>query len=411
VTDERDRLAIDGGAPVRDTPLPLMFPGGLSIDDAEKRAVLDVLNERHLFRFDGPSPVADRVAQFEAAFAERMGAPHAVALSSGTAALHTGLVALGIEPGDEVIVPAYTFIASPAAVVAAGGVPVVAEVDASLTLDPDAVEQLITSRTRAIMPVHMRGAACDMQRLRQVADRHGLAILEDVAQATGASYRGRRLGTLGDVGAYSLQFHKVITSGEGGVLVARETRVYDRARIFHDGSCGLFSHRRKPVSVPFFPGLNYRMGELAGAIASVQLEKLDGILGRMRALKKRIKASVGSTAASKGVSFRRLHCSADEEAALALVMFMPDADVARRVAAALSAENIRANVLFREDVTDLHVAFHWPAFLGEQLPARAALASLALLGRAVHLNVSPLLSDRDADLVSEGITKVLSWSL
>src|SRR5206468_7673384 len=119
----------------------------------------------------------------------------------------------------EVIVPAYTFISSATAVIAARAVPIIAEVDDSLTLDPDDVERRITRRTRAIMPVHMRGAACDMDRLMAVAQKHGLKVLEDVAQADGASYRGRRLGTFGDVGAFSLQFHKVITSGEGGVLV------------------------------------------------------------------------------------------------------------------------------------------------------------------------------------------------
>ena len=160
--------------------------------------------------------------QLEQSFSKFMGSRYGMAVTSGTAALMCGLAGLGIGPGDEVIVPAYTWIASASAVVAVGAVPIMAEVDASLTLDPVDVEKKISPYTRAILPVHMRGAACRMDELLKIARAHNLSVLEDTAQANGASYQGRRLGTIGDVGAFSLQFNKIMTSGEGGMLLTND---------------------------------------------------------------------------------------------------------------------------------------------------------------------------------------------
>lgn len=418
------KLAIDGGTPVRSSPLPPMFPGGMVVGDEEKRAVLDVLDDKNLFRFYGPSPTPSRVADFERRFAAHMGATYGLAVSSGTAALHTGLVALGVGPGDEVIVPAYTFIASATAVIAAKAVPIIAEVDDSLTLDPADVERRITPRTRAIMPVHMRGAPCDMERLLEIAQRRGLAVIEDAAQADGASYRGRRLGTFGDAGAFSLQFHKVITTGEGGVLVTNDRRQYDRARIFHDGASA-FRGGKEPLTTPVFPGVNYRMGELCGALGLVQLGRLEGLLATMRARKARIVRAIEPTLRARGVARRRLH-DPEGEAGLALIVFMPSADKAREVARALTAENVQAGSMFNEGVPDWHVAFHWKHILARAMPTERgcpfrcplydgdpgysddlAPRTRDLLSRSVHVNVSPLLAERDADEIGEAIVKVV----
>src|SRR5947208_11180478 len=210
-------LARDGGTPARTRPEAPMFPGGMEVGPEELEALARVIESKNLFRYYGVGEGPDEVASFEREFAEHMGAKHALCVNAGSSALICGLIGAGIGDGDEVIVPAYTWNATPNAVLAARAVPVLAEVDDSLTLDPADVERRITPRTRAILPVHMRGAPAAMDALMQIAEARGLAVIEDVCQAAGATFRGRRLGAFGAAGAFSLQFNKIITTGEGGV--------------------------------------------------------------------------------------------------------------------------------------------------------------------------------------------------
>ena len=214
-----EELAVNGGKPARQRPDPPMFPGGMLIDETEEAAVLEVLRTKRLFRYYGPVEGPSKADQLEEAFARHMGVRHAVAVTSGTAALVSGLIGIGVGPGDEVIVPAYTWIASPLAVAAVGAVPVLAEVDDTLTLDPEDVRRKISPFTKAIMPVHMRGLPAHMDALMEVARSNDLFVVEDTAQADGASYHGQRLGSIGDVGCFSLQFNKIITCGEGGMVI------------------------------------------------------------------------------------------------------------------------------------------------------------------------------------------------
>jgi len=191
-------LAIDGGPKALSTPDVPMFPGGLEVGDAEREAAEAVIRSKRLIRFYGPEDPDDgtaisQVDELEREFAQRMDVPYALGVTSCTAALITSLAALGIGPGDEVIVPGYTFVASPSAILAIGAIPIIAEVDDSLTLDPRSVEANITPHTKAIMPVHMRGMPCEMEAIAKIASEHGLKVVEDVAQAAGASYRGRPL--------------------------------------------------------------------------------------------------------------------------------------------------------------------------------------------------------------------------
>src|SRR5688572_2544197 len=209
-----DRLAIDGGPRAVTTPRE----GKRRFDQAEREALLEALENENLFRYLRED--TSQVRALEERFAGLMGAPHALAVSSGTAALHCGLVGLGVGPGDEVILPGYTYISSAAAIINARAVPVIAEVDETLTLDPADVERKLSPRTRAIMPVHMRGVPSQMDELLQLAAARGVTVIEDTAQACGGSYRGRRLGTLGQVGCFSLQHYKIITTGEGGAVVS-----------------------------------------------------------------------------------------------------------------------------------------------------------------------------------------------
>ena len=252
------------------------------IGQEEIDAVARVIRSGQLFRYrGGEGGEADR---FERRMAELLGARHFLAVTSGTAALVCGLAGLEIGPGDEVLVPAYTWLASPAAVLAVGAIPVLVECDESLTMDPDDLERKIGPRTRAIMPVHMVGRPCCMDRILAIARARGLYVIEDACQAVGGSYKGRRLTTLGNAGAFSFNQCKNIACGEGGGLATSDTRLYHRALVQHD----LGSNFREHVSelqVPVFLGGNYRFNEILAAIMNEQLTRLDGILERLRVRK------------------------------------------------------------------------------------------------------------------------------
>ena len=278
------QLARDGGTPARTTPERPMFPGGMELGDEEAEAAARVIRSHNVFRYYGVGDGPHEVADFEREFADHLGAKYALCLNAGSSALICGLIGAGVRPGDEVIVPAYTWNATPNAVIAARGVPVLAEVDDSLTLDPEDVARKLTARTKAILPVHMRGAPADMTALTALAAEHGLALIEDVCQAAGATYAGRRLGTFGDAGAFSLQFNKIITTGEGGVMITDREDLYDLAIDIHDCAGSL----RRGIGLPQFAGWNFRASEIQGAVARVQLSRLDGLLERMRANQARL---------------------------------------------------------------------------------------------------------------------------
>ncbi|TLY14486.1 MAG: aminotransferase class I/II-fold pyridoxal phosphate-dependent enzyme, partial [Thaumarchaeota archaeon] len=243
---------------MRKGPLVVMHPGATYYDEEEITAVTEVLKSQSPYRFYGPK-FLDLTGKFEKEFADYVGTRRALAVSSGTAALHTALVGLGVGPGTEVILPTYGWVSCPSAIVAAGATPVLANVDESLTLDPDAVKGRITSKTRAIMAVHIRGSPCDMEGLSAVAKESGVNLVEDVAQCGGGSYHGRKLGSIGDVGSFSFQLNKMITAGEGGAVATDDESIYQRALMFHDAGTpyrGL-SEKRLKLGVQPFPGVNY----------------------------------------------------------------------------------------------------------------------------------------------------------
>lgn len=413
-------LALYGGEPAIKEPLPPMYPGGLRISVEEEEAVLEVLREQRLFRYYGPKPGPSKVAELEQAFSQYMGTRYAVAVTSGTAALMCGLAALGIGPGDEVIIPAYTWIATASAVAALGAVPVIAEVDESLTLDPADVEAKVTPYTRAIIPVHMRGLPCQMNILSELARRHGLKVLEDTAQATGASFQKRRLGTWGDVGAFSLQFNKIITSGEGGVVITDDETLYRRVQMYQDVVGGL--RNNIPVD-QIFLGINFRMPELLGAVALVQLRRLDALLAAMRARKARLVESLAPVIKSKGITLPTVH-DPEGDAAIALILMMPSADLAQEISRALNAEGVPSYTLYVPGKVDYHVYLYWAPIMNQRAwspqagpwkrhPRPVEYApdmcprTLDLLGRAVHLDVSPELTNSQMEEICEAVEKVI----
>ncbi|HMC41745.1 MAG TPA: DegT/DnrJ/EryC1/StrS family aminotransferase, partial [Acidimicrobiales bacterium] len=278
-----------------------------------------------------------------------LGSRYAVATSSGTAALRCGLAALGVGCGDEVIVPAFTFIATVNAVVVSGAVPVFAEIDETLGLDPHDVDTLISPRTAAVIPVHLENGACDMAPLLEVCRRRGVPVLEDAAQAMGVTYHGRSLGTLGDMGAFSLQLEKNATSGEGGLLVSDDERLWLRAARYQDqGGQFVTSLGDERGSEPLEPfvGENLRMAELAGAMAEVQLGRLPALLAAQRANRDRILAAIGGVAGLRELERRRLP-DPQGDGGSSLSFFLPDAEQAKRFARSLLAEGIPAGQLYR----------------------------------------------------------------
>lgn len=282
------QLAIDGGAPVRSAPLPGPYPGATIIGDEEKRAVNEVLDRRSPFRYYGPDP-GHKVDELEQTVAALVGMEHAVGVTSGTAALIVALRALGVGPGDEVIVPAATFYGCVNAVVACQAVPVFADLDETVSIDAGSVEQVITDRTRAIMVVHWRGVAADLQALLSVGQRHGVPILEDCAQSFGAKYHGRYVGGLGTINIFSFQMNKVISAGEGGMVVTNQAMLHRRAVACQDQGTGRKSDGAEHP--PFF-GENYRMSELTAALLLEQVKKLEQLLAHVRHVGGIIKESV-----------------------------------------------------------------------------------------------------------------------
>jgi dTDP-4-amino-4,6-dideoxygalactose transaminase len=306
---------------------------GLSVFGQEEEAeVLDVLRSRELSRYrfddDGTAPPS-KVRSFETEFAALTGSPFCLATNSCTSALLAGLLAAGIGPGDEVIVPAYTFIAPIAAVAHAGATPVLAEIDESLLLDPVDLAARITPRTKAILAVHMLGAPCDLDALASVAGRHGVALIEDCAQAGGGSFRGRYLGTFGRFGAFSLNVFKTFTAGDGGVLLTADRDLFELAFAIHDH--GAAPLRQGVTEGPPVFGLNLRMHELAGALALAQVRKLPQILRTLRQNKARLGAAVGKL---PGVSERPVH-DPDGECATVLCYLFDSAAHAARAAEGL----------------------------------------------------------------------------
>jgi 8-amino-3,8-dideoxy-alpha-D-manno-octulosonate transaminase len=417
----KSKLAAEGGTRAVNSTLPPMYPGGMRIDEEEEAEVLEVLRAKRLFRYYGPYEGPSKVAELEHEFAVYMGTKHALAVTSGTAALITALHGFGIGPGMEVIIPAYTWIATASAVVAAGAVPVLAEVDESLTLEPADFENKITPYTRAVIPVHMRGGPCRMDRIMEVARKHDLRVLEDTAQADGASFKGQRLGSIGDAGAFSLQFNKIITSGEGGMVITNDDKIHIRSVMYHDVIGGLRNHVPEDQ---ILPGINFRMPELLAAVALVQLRRLNGLLSDMRLRKNMIKENIASLARQKGVDFRTLN-DPDGDAALAMIFFVPDASRAHPVAEALNEEGLPSFVMYSPDASDYHVYPHWSPIIDQHTwtpdggpwknhPRKIVYEremcprTLSLLSRAVHIDVSPDLTNSNVEEISEALIKVLS---
>jgi dTDP-4-amino-4,6-dideoxygalactose transaminase len=370
-------------------------PGFEWIGKEEEKEVLEVLRSRWLFRYgDEKDPAFKRkVKTLEEMVQTGFGTKHALAVTSGTAALITALSALGIGPGDEVIVPGYTFIASMSSVIIARAVPVLAEIDESLTLDPADVERKITPRTKAIMAVHMLGNPCNIDALKAIADRHKLIFIEDAAQAFGAKYKGKRVGTIGKIGTYSFNIFKTINAGDGGMVVTDDDDLYFRAFGYHDQ--GHFPSRSGvEVGNRSIVGQNYRMNEITGAVLIAQFRRLDVIVERLAHLKDRFKKQITGI---PGLSFRRINDEAGECNTL-LTVLLPSKAAAEKAAAKLGTTTVSKSgwhvynnmeqILGKKMITDHGCPYNCTCYPCQQEYRKGMLpATDAILDRAINISV------------------------
>ncbi|MBN2569591.1 MAG: DegT/DnrJ/EryC1/StrS family aminotransferase, partial [Deltaproteobacteria bacterium] len=257
------------------------MPGNEIIGQEEMKEIMDVMETGVFMRygFDERRKGIFKVRQFEEEFARYCGAGYALGVTSGSTALHVALNAMDVGPGDEVIVPSFTFVATYESILEAGAIPVMADIDESMGLDPMGIEKNLTSLTKAVIAVHMCGAPANIEEIVRVARKNKLLILEDTAQSCGGSYKGKKLGTFGDMGTFSFDYVKTMTTGEGGMVITDNKELADRAEWYHDHGHDHNPNVGRGDEGRSILGFNYRMNELQGALGLAQLKKLDYIIG------------------------------------------------------------------------------------------------------------------------------------
>ena len=394
MTGKRSDLAMHGGAPVRETLLPY---GRQWIDEEDLQAVENVLRSDWLTT--GPG-----VAEFEESFARATGAREAVTVSSGTAALHAAMHALGIGPGDEVIVPAMTFAATANCVVYQGASPVFADVDPdTLLIDPLSVRKKVSRRTRAIIPVDYAGQACAYDELRGIADEHGLSLVDDASHALGGAYQGKPVGSLADLNTFSLHPVKHITSGEGGVVTTDDPELAARMRVFRNH--GISSdHRQREVTGSWFYemvdlGYNYRLTDFQCALGRSQLSRLGDFLARRQEIARRYDNALKDIPGILPLQIRPGVSHAYHLYVIRLDPAVLGADRAR-VFRALRAEGIGVNVHY----IPVHLHSYYRKHFGTG-PGLCPVAEDAY-ERILSLPIFPRMTEEDTLDVIRAVTKV-----
>jgi 8-amino-3,8-dideoxy-alpha-D-manno-octulosonate transaminase len=331
------------------------MPGFEMFGDEERKEVNDVLETGILMRygFDGARKGRWKAKELEEEINKKFGSKHAQLVCNGTAALTTAFAALGVGYGDEVIMPSFTFVASFEAVLSAGAVPVLVDIDDTLTLSPDAVREAITEKTKCVMPVHMCGSMADMAELQAICKEHKLLLLEDACQSIGASYRGKYLGTIGDAGAFSFDFVKTMTCAEGGAVLTDNTDVYTKSDGYSDHGHDHKGADRGADLHPFI-GYNYRISELHAAVGLAQIRKIDIFLEIQRRNHTALKEMLSQV---PGVSFRRIPDPQGDSCTF-LSWFLPGEEEARSVVAELKMRNILAGNFYWFD-NNWHYVRKW----------------------------------------------------
>lgn len=372
--------------------MPPVAPGATFINEEELEALARVLRSRALDRHSGTE-----VSALEAECCERLGVMHAVAVNSGTSALSTALAGIGVTAGDEVILPAFSYIGIASAILAAGAVPVLCEVDDTLTISPSAVAAHITSRTRAVVAVHMRGTACDLHAILAACAGSSVRVVEDCAQALGGSIGGIPLGSVGAVGCFSFQQFKVLTAGEGGLVVTNDADVAMRMRLYHDAAAA-FRRATRPTSSGH-ASLNLRLGELSGAVLRVQLGKLPSVLAGLRT---RRAVLAGVLLPMEGVAERRL-VDPDGDVGVSLCLRLSDSIIGRLRRDGLPA-GLRPLAPPDETRPDRHLGSRWQEILGGPIRDEgASRATGILLGSHFEIQPDPSMSILDTERLAASL--------
>ena len=368
--------------------------GGIeTVGSREEELVLDVIRRKKIFRyaFNDQEVAASYVYRLEKMFREFIGAGYSLAVSSGTAALRTCLAALGIKPGDEVIVPAYTFVATLEAVIESGAQPVLVEIDDSFNINPAQIEKKITAKTRAIMPVHMMGSAVAMDAIQAIAKKHNLFVVEDACQGIGAKYRGKFTGTLGRISAFSFDSAKLLTCSEGGMIATNDAELYRKADRFHDHGHvhNLSLPRGKEPKEG--GGVNFRLSEILAAFGLAQMERLPKMLESLRCNRSRIKDGLKLPA---GFVFRRFNDP--EDAATFLAILAPNQVRADKVKEGLMKAGITPATLN-----------YWHYQANRELVGGSYPATEDYLGRAIVLDIKVKMDDGQTAQIISGLNESL----
>jgi 8-amino-3,8-dideoxy-alpha-D-manno-octulosonate transaminase len=413
-----DALAADGGQPVRVRPLRANFSGPEYYDEQELSQLSDVLRQRQPFRWYGPGREPPlKVLTFEKELAARMETRFSLAVTSGTAALTTALAALGVGPGDEVILPALSWYSCFNAIVMQGALPVFAESNESLNIDPTDLESKITAQTKVIMVVHALGNPADMDAIMALARARGIKVLEDSAQSVGGSYKGKPLGSIGDIGIYSFQISKTISSGEGGGLVTNDPSLFERAARYHDLGLLRPPHERMlgRAALPGMIGSQYRMNEFTGGVLLAQIRKLDTIIAALRAHARKIFEALAA------LPELHLRQRPDPEGDIGTGIWLgfPSAEKRDRFLAAMSAENVPATAPSAVALVPLHPSVEhkltthpqWPSFVSERgrtirYGAGCCPKTTAIQRRFAGVALDPKYTRRDIEDIVAAIRKV-----
>ncbi len=378
------------------------MPGWELIGEEERAAVNEVFDHGGvLYRYGWADKRGNiyRVDNFERAFAEKMNIRHALALCSGTASLIAALKAMGISPGDEVITQSHTFIATVEAIREVGAVPIIADVDRSLNMDPADFERKITKKTKAVIPVHMMGVAARMDEILSIARSHNIQVLEDNAQSCGGTYRGKMLGTLGDAGITSFDFGKVLTTGEGGMLITDNEHIFRRAREYSDHGHELNPAFPRGEDTRTISGVNFKMTELQGAIGLVQLRKMDSIIARQRENKMKIKKALSDI---DGITFRDIS-NPEGDTGDSVIFFFSGRSEAKKfmklwTAKGFGTKNLPDAINWHFAGTWDHIFRHYDRYAGKDLSTLFAQSD-DLLRRAIALPIFVNMPDTQIETI------------
>lgn len=378
--------------------------GAEIFNDDEIKAMADVIQRKMIHRYGSHAMRKGqyRVDEFEDKVKAITGSKYALGVSSGTAALIVALKGIGIKPGDEVITTPFTFIATIEAIVACDAVPILGDIDETLSLDAASVEKLITPKTKAIMPVHMFGVAADMDKFAALEKKYGIPIIEDACEVVGGTYKMRYLGTLGKVGTWSFDPNKTLTVGEGGIILTDDEAVYLKMEYYHDHGHIHSKMHDRGADAKAGLGVNYRLSEIQGALGLVAMDKMPMALGMLRASKKKILDAVAGT----GIKPRPMN-DAEGDTATHVIFLLPTAEAAKKFQAVSKEAGCEAAII--ADNT-WHYARHWKAledmgeqdFFGAKTPsyAPAAMAkSDAILSRAVMFGLNIIMDDASIDKI------------